>query len=367
MIQILAASSPGEIRAAAVERGRLLDYAISRPGVPDSVGDRMRGRVIAQVQALAGSFVALPGGAEGFLPDSQAPPGLTAGAAVTVVVVRAPQGGKGPRLSAKTPQAGAGPPALIKRGPTAIEQLAAQYPDASVTVDDPAAAAGLPSGAAIDPAPWDDALASEIEALSRPIVDLPGGARAGIYPTPALVAIDMDIASATADRRAKAPLQRDMNRAALPGLARAIRLRNLSGAIVIDLAGMSLKARARLAPDFAAALASDPLRPRFLGFSALGLAEVLRSRVHAPLHELTGSAHGAALAALGDVARQSAAAPASQIALNAAPDVAGAIENDPIARADLARRTGRPLMLRLNPALPPGAWTTEPIERVRLP
>ncbi len=329
----------------------------------------MRGRVIARVQALAGSFVALPSGAEGFLPDSQAPPNLTAGASVTVIVTRAPQAGKGPRLSAITPQTEAGLPVLIERGPTAIEQLAALYPDASLIVDHFAAAAGLPSGAAIDPAPWDDALASEIEALSGPAVALPGGARASIHPTPALVAIDVDIASASAERRPKSSSQREVNRAALPGLARAIRLRNLSGAIVVDLAGMSPKARAALAPDFRAALASDPLNPRFLGFSALGLAEVLRPRRHAPLHELLGSAHGAALAALGDVARQSAAAAAaaSQIALSAAPDVAGAIESDPIARADLARRTGRPLMLRLDPALPPGAWTTEPIKRARLP
>ena len=367
MIRIAAACSPGEVRAAAVDGSVLLDYAIGRPGARDGVGDRMRGRVLALVPALAGSFVALPGGTEGFLPDSQAPEGLTAGAAVTVVVTRSPQGSKGPRLSARTPQAEPGPPAMLGSGPGAIERLATLYPGAPITVDDPAVAAGLPTGAAVDREPWDDALATEVEALSGMSVELPGGARASIHPTPALVAIDLDTASSSAGRQAKSTAQRDINRAALPALARAIRLRNLSGAIVVDLAGMSSKARAALAPDFVAALAPDPARPRFLGFTALGLAEILRPRAHPPLHELIGSAHGAALAALRRLAQQSAAAPASQFALYAAPDVARAIEADPLARADLARRTGRPLIVRLDPALPPTRWTTEPIERAPTP
>ena len=39
-------------------------------------------------------------------------------------------------------------------------------------------------------------------------------------------------------------------------------------------------------PALTAALAGDPLRPRFLGFTALGLAEIARPRVRAPLHEM---------------------------------------------------------------------------------
>jgi hypothetical protein len=36
-IRILAESSPGEVRVAAVDGGALLDYAIWRPGAPDGV------------------------------------------------------------------------------------------------------------------------------------------------------------------------------------------------------------------------------------------------------------------------------------------------------------------------------------------
>ena len=358
MTEIRAACSPGEVRAAAVHGGVLLDYAVHRPGAPDGVGDRLRGRVIAHVPGMAGAFIALPGGAEGFLPDSQAAKPLTVGAAVTVLITRAAQSGKGPRLTARTPQERPGPPALLAPGPDAIARLRALHPTATLIVDDPAAAIGR--GATIVRRAWDDALASEIEALADPLVPLPGGLRATITPTPALVAIDIDTAAATATRAAKPAAQRDVNRASLRELARAIRLRNVSGAIVIDLAGMAARARAALAPDLHAALAPDPLRPRFLGFTALGLAEILRPRVHPPLHELLAGPHAAGLAALRGLAAQSGADPAAILRLRTGSAIAAALGDDEPARADLARRTGRPLILCADPALLPGRWTIEP-------
>lgn len=361
MLEIRAACSPGEIRAVTLQDGDLADYAVHRPGASHAAGDRLRGRVIAAVPAMAGAFVALPGGAEGFLPDSHAPAGLTVGAAVTIVITRAGQGGKGPRLSARTPQVGPGPPAMLEPGPGAIQRLLALHPGATVIVDDAAAAIGL--GATIVARAWDDAVQSRVDALAHPAMDLPGGLRATVHPTPALVAIDIDQAAATAARIAKPGAQRDANRAALPALARAIRLRNLSGAIVIDLAGMTPKARAALAPDIAAALTPDPLQPRFLGFTALGLAEITRPRVHPPLHELLAGPHAAGLAALRDMLHRCAADPSAPLALHAAPDVVRALDEDAFARADLARRVGRPLMMRSDPALPPGRWTLEPLSR----
>lgn len=359
MTTIRAACSPGEIRAAAVDGGQLLDYAIERPGWPNAVGDRLRGRVTAIVPAMAGAFVALPD-EEGFLPDSQGATGLGVGGAVTVLVTRAAQGGKGPRLSARTPQAEAGPPALLERGPGAIQRLLALHPGADVVVDDPAVA---PGQARLVSRAWDDGIEAAIEALSDPLLPLPGGGSASIHPTPALVAIDLDAGSATSERRAKPAAQRAGNLAALPLLARAIRLRNLSGAIVVDLAGMAAKARAALAPAFAAALAQDPLQPRFLGFTALGLAEILRPRVHPPLHELLAGPHAAGLAALRRLAQELAANPGQARRLIAAPGVVSALQADAAAQADLARRTGRPLMLHSDPALPPDTWRTEPAPR----
>ena len=365
-ITIRATTSPGEIRAAAADGPHLLDYAIERPGAPDHVGARLRGRVAALIPAMAGAFITLPpaGGVvpltEGFLPDSQAPPGLTIGDPITVTITRAAQSGKGPRLSARTPQAPPGPPALLEPGPGAIARLLALHPGAEILTDDPTLAPGIAHRA---PHPWDDALHAEIEALATPLVPLPGGGTASIHPTPALVAIDLDAGANTADRRPKRAAQHAANLAALPALARAIRLRNLSGAIVVDLAGMPAKARAALAPAFAAALAPDPLHPRFLGFTALGLAEILRPRIHPPLHELGAGPHAAGLAALRHLAAELASDPATPRRLRAPPAVVSALQSDAAAQSDLARRTGRPLILASDPALPPNTWQTEPLPR----
>src|SRR5208337_4737533 len=199
------------------------------------------------------------------------------------------QGGKGPRLTAAHDAAeqaliGSGPPALIRRGPGPLACLAAHYQDAPVLLDDAALAATLrPTlGARLTlvRAAFDAELAARIAALADPVVDLPGGARLSIHPTPALTAIDVDAGAATASGGAKGAAQLALNRAILPALAAEIRLRNLSGAILVDLAGLPARRRAALAPDLAVALADDPLHPRLLGFTKLGLAEIVRPRIH---------------------------------------------------------------------------------------
>lgn len=359
--RIVAACSPGEVRVAAMRDGAMLDYAIWRPGRPDGVGDMLRGRAAARVPAMAGVFVALPGRPDGFLPDSDGGAALTEGMAIGVRVTRAAQGGKGPRLTATgVPAATPGPPALLARGPGAVERLAALHPDAAVLADDPALVAQLrpalgnriQAGLVLD-----DALLGWMDALAGPDILLPGGARASIHPTPALVAIDVDAGAATSDRRAKPAAQMAANLAALPNIARHIRLRNLSGAILVDVAGMSVRRRPALAPAFIAALQDDPLRPRFLGFTALGLAEIMRPRVHPPLHELLQGSHAAGLLALRAVMQAAAAEPSAVFALRCAPAVAAALTDDPVALPDLARRTGRPLIVQPDPGLPVAAWT----------
>ena len=359
-VHVLAACSPGEVRVAAMRDGFMLDYAVWRPGRPDGVGDVLRGRAGTRVPAMAGVFVALPG-MDGFLPDSEGGAALSDGMAVGVRITRAAQGGKGPRLAAAGPVS-PGPPALLSRGPTAVERLAALHPDASVLADDPALVAQLRPvlGDRIGVARvLDDALLSGIDVLAVPDLSLPGGARASIHPTPALVAIDMDAGAATGERRAKPAAQMAANLAALPEIARHIRLRNLSGAILVDVAGMSIRRRPALAPAFLAALDGDPLHPRFLGFTALGLAEIMRPRVHPPLHELLAGPHAAGLAALRDIMAAAAAEPAVTFALRCAPAVAAAMHGDPVALPDLARRTGRPLMIHPDPVLPAGACIIE--------
>jgi len=363
-LAIRAACSPGEVRVAVTRGDTLIDFAIWRPGRPDGVGDLHRGRIIARVSAMAGAFVALDG-ADGFLPDTDGAAGATAGTILGVRITRAAQGGKGPRLTAALDAAeraliGSGPPALIRRGPGPLVRLAADHPDAPVLLDDAALAAALRPALGtrltVVHAAFDAELAARVDALGDPVVDLPGGARLSIHPTPALTAIDVDAGAATASGGAKGAAQLALNRAILPALAAEIRLRNLSGAILVDLAGLPARGRAALGPELAAALADDPLQPRLLGFTRLGLAEIVRPRVHPPLHELLAGPHAAGLAALRQAASDLAANPSRALALRAAPPILAALEADPIALDDLARRTGRALKLCADPRLPATGW-----------
>ncbi len=365
MRRIAASSSPGEVRIALLEGDMLADYAIWRPGAPDGLGDIHLGRVIAAVPAMAGAFVLLADGEEGFLPDSAGAAGRSVGEAVQVRVVRASQGGKGPRLAAL--QAELPPavhaPARLRRGPGAIERLACLHPEAAITIDDAALAASLRpllgGRLHVVQAAFDAVLEAELASLADPSIELPGGMRGTIVPTPALTAIDLDGGSGTAARAEKSAAQFAANRAALPGLARQIRLRNLSGAILVDLAGLPVRRREALGRDFAAALADDPALPRLLGFTRLGLAEILRPRLHPPLHELIAGPFAAGLAALREAARSMAAEPARRLLLRANPAVVAALQADPVALPDLARRGAHPLMLRSDPALPACQWTID--------
>jgi Ribonuclease G/E len=356
--RIVAAASPGEVRVAVLYDHMLLDYAIWRPGAADGVGDLHRGRVIARVPAMAGSFLAL-NGAEGFLPDSEGGAGLREGDFVSVRVTRAAQGGKGPRLTARLGP-GEVPPQV---GPGALLEFARYHSDALVEVDDSALAARLKPSLGdrvhVVAGAFDDGIEEQVQALEQSEVDLPGGARLHIHPTPALVAIDVDAGGAMAGRQGKTASHRAANLAVLPGLAREIRLRNLSGAILVDFAGLTAARRRVLAPGLHAALADDPLRPRLLGFTALGLAEIVRRRVHPPLHELLAGPHAAGLAALRRIAAEVASQPQRMPVLRASPGIVAALQADAEALPDLARRAGRALIMRSDPTLPATGWTLE--------
>jgi Ribonuclease G/E len=356
--RVLATSSPGEVRVAVVRDGELVDYGLWRPGAPDGVGDVHRGRVTARMPAMAGAFIALTG-SEGFLPDSAGAAGLSVGDMVSVRVTRAAQGGKGPRLTLV--DGVGGDFGLLARGPGLLLEFAKREAQAPVVVDDAGLAARLKPSLgerlSIAPAAWDEAIEEQVEALASRSIGLPGGARLHVEPTHALTAIDVDAGSAVASKVGKTAAHFAANLAVTGEVARQIRLRNLSGAILVDFAGLPARRRGTLGPGLAAALAEDPLRPRLLGFTGLGLAEIVRPRVHPPLHEMLSGPHAAGLAAL----RRIVAEPASHrgVVLRAAPDVVAALESDGEALADLARRCGRPLMVRSNPGFRVDEWVIE--------
>ncbi|MBS7788599.1 ribonuclease E/G [Roseococcus sp. SDR] len=347
MRQIRLSRSPGERRVALLNDGALIAYRCERPARPDGVGDILRGRITAAMPALAGAFVALPppwgDGETGFLPESECegrklPP---EGTILTLRVTRAGQGGKGPRLSARTPQSPGGL-ALIARGPDAALRWATTHPEARIVTDDPAEAARLRAALGharvlLQPEAFDSELEEEVARLAEPVWELAGGGRLIISPLPALTAVDVD--SGGADPR-------EVNARAIAEFARQLRLRDLAGPILLDLAGLSVKQRAALEPELRSACGPDGLT-QLLGLGPLGLFELRRARIHPPLHEvLADRALAESLALLRQAMRESAASPSRRLALEAPPRVILALNALPEALAEFTARAGHPLTLR---------------------
>jgi Ribonuclease G/E len=354
---IRVSASPGE-RRVALMRGRLpYLVAVERPAYPDAVGDLHRARVSEVSRAMSGAFLTMAGGVSGFLPDSEAPDrkAVHEGAMLMVRVMRAAQGGKGPRLTARLSSeecADGDGVALLRRGPEAALRCAALAPGAPVLCDSHAEVARLRPALGPRVSFARDAFGDDLEnlfdLLAGQEVPLPGGGRLTIHPTPALTAMDVDT-GAQAAGDAAAALR--LNHAAVAEAARQIRLRDLGGAIVLDVAGLTPKQRAALAEPLAAALREDPLKPKLLGLTRLGLFEIQRRRVHPPLHEVLGLppsplTHG--LAALRRAMREESANPGRALTLRAAPAVIAAIQ-----AADAARDLPR-LGLVGDPARAPG-------------
>jgi hypothetical protein len=376
-LEIRASASPGEIRVALLKDGELQAYAVERAAQPDQVGELHRARVSAIAPAMSGAFMALAGEETGFLPESEVhgekrPVGraVQQGQILHVRVIRAGQGGKGPRVTARlsaeelafAAAASEGAPRLLRRGPGATLRLAEAHPTAVVLTDGAPLAARLraalgPARVRLSPTPvFDEVLEGEAELLAGPEVPLPGGGRLLVHPTPALTALDVDAGSHAGSGDPLA--QRRLNEQAAAEAARQIRLRELAGAIMLDFAGLRPKAREALLPALEAALAEDPLRPRLLGLTRLGFAEIQRSRVHPPLHEVLGmppSALTHGLAALRRAARDAAARPGRRFGLRAAPSVCAALRDQAgTALQEFAAGAGFGLDILVDAALRPG-------------
>ncbi|MBJ7250017.1 MAG: ribonuclease E/G [Acetobacteraceae bacterium] len=362
---ILAEASPGEVRTALLLGERLMEAWVERPARPDGVGDLHRGRVVAISAAMSGAFVALPGNETGFLPESAASAprqpikqSVQEGQILGLRVTRAAQAGKGPRLSAVLTDAEAtliaaapqGAPRLVARGPCAAQRLAARYPKAVLRVTGAGLVARLRAALgdrvqAQHGAVFDEEIEGDFTALSESAVALPGGGVLHIQTTRALTALDVDSGGA-GDGLAR------FNETALPEIARQIRLRNLSGAILLDVAGLSAKRRQALLEPLRAALAPDRLA-RLVGLTGLGLFEVVRDRIHPPLAEILHTPLAEGLAALRQAARDAAARPAERLMLEARPDVIAVLRDLPGALDDYTALTGHGLELRSVASGPP--------------
>ena len=106
-----------------------------------------------------------------------------------------------------------------------------------------------------------------------------------IQPTEALTVIDVNTGKFDRKGQMEATFLKT-NLEAAKEAARQMRLRNLSGIILIDFIDMALEeSRQKLIRTLKDALREDPVKADFVGITKLGLAEITRKKVRRPLAE----------------------------------------------------------------------------------
>ncbi|WP_270394697.1 ribonuclease E/G [Mediterraneibacter massiliensis] len=130
---------------------------------------------------------------------------------------------------------------------------------------------------------------SVLEKVSKERVWLKNGGYLVIQPTEALTVIDVNTGKYTAKKKRKdAGFQ--VNMEAAKEAARQIRLRNLSGIIIIDFINMETEDEKKtLVKELRCYLEKDPIQTTFVDVTPLQLVEITRKKVRKPLHELLSS------------------------------------------------------------------------------
>jgi ribonuclease G len=120
----------------------------------------------------------------------------------------------------------------------------------------------------------------------KPMVWLKSGGTLVIQPTEALTVIDVNTGKAVSGRKKVQDTFLKINLEAAKEIAKQIRLRNLSGIIIIDFIDMdSDKSKRLLMEELSNHLKEDPIKANLVDMTALGLVEVTRKKVRKPLHE----------------------------------------------------------------------------------
>ncbi len=127
-----------------------------------------------------------------------------------------------------------------------------------------------------------------LEDALRKRVWLNSGAYLVIEPTEALTVIDVNTGKAINKKDMRSHIF-SINKEAAAEAARQIRLRNLSGIILIDFINMPEKEdKAELLKYLGDLLLQDPVKTNLIGISKLDLVEITRQKVRRPLHEAMG-------------------------------------------------------------------------------
>lgn len=115
---------------------------------------------------------------------------------------------------------------------------------------------------------------------------LKSGASLVIEPTEALTSIDVNTEKAIQGNRNPETTYLKVNREAAGEICRQLRLRNLSGIIIVDFIDMKKEAHKReLLAYMRGLLLNDPVKCMLIDMTALGLVEITRMKKRKPLHE----------------------------------------------------------------------------------
>ena len=118
----------------------------------------------------------------------------------------------------------------------------------------------------------------------RERVWLDSGAYLVIQPTEALTVIDVNTGKAISGKTVPEETFLKVNLEAADEIARQIRLRNLSGIIVIDFIDMEQEEhRKELMKHLSAELAKDRIQTKVIDMTQLNLVEVTRKKIRKPL------------------------------------------------------------------------------------
>lgn len=129
-------------------------------------------------------------------------------------------------------------------------------------------------------------ISSKMEHALREHVWLKSGGSIVIQPTEALTVIDVNTEKAIAGKKNVQETFFKINMEAAIEIAKQIRLRNLSGIIIIDFIDMvDREKKMQLIKELDRLLRKDPIKTILVDMTALGLVEVTRKKIKKPLHE----------------------------------------------------------------------------------
>lgn len=303
---IVAQRGPGETRFALLSQDTAIEVA-HRRDIDVQVGACVQGRVVGHAAGLA--FIDIGAAQPGVL-KVRAP--LVEGSSMIVRLAVPPRGDKGAELKQADVVSSAPDPAVgwWKRYGATIEQVVISSAQEERRLrgligDAPYVRAANPFA--------DFGIDDVIDAALLREVPLAGGGRLIVDAAAAATVIDID-AGALSPAAA--------NTAALPAIARELRLRNIAGHILIDVIPTTKGAARTFATELAALLNHDPVPSQIAGVTPLGMVELTRKREGISLAEtLAHTVASAAYKALRQGVLTAVQATAARVAIAASPEV----------------------------------------------